>query len=169
MPNTFTKIASVTVGSGGASSIDFNSIPSTYTDLCLKVSIRDTGGGVTNNIILAVNGVTTSQSVRQLGGTGSSTYSIADTPIYAYGAVSSTATSNTFSNCEFYIPNYASSTANKSVSMDFVTENNATAGYATLSAGLYASNTAITSLKINPNGTTFNQYSTAVLYGISKS
>ena len=40
MATTFTKIASVTVGSGGASSIDFTSIPSTYTDLCVKLSTR---------------------------------------------------------------------------------------------------------------------------------
>ena len=169
MANTMTLIQSVTVPSGGSASIDFTSIPSTYTDLCLKVSIRDSGGGNVNNIILAVNGATTSESVKQLGGTGSGTYSVSDTPIYAYGAVSGGATASTFSNCEFYIPNYASSTTNKSVSMDFVTENNATAAYATLAAGLYASNTAITRLTINPNGTTFNQFSTAYLYGIKNS
>ena len=37
---TFTKIASATVGSGGASSIEFTSIPSTYTDLVIKLSMR---------------------------------------------------------------------------------------------------------------------------------
>ena len=40
MPNTFTLIASSTVGAGGASSIDFTSIPSTYTDLVIKASLR---------------------------------------------------------------------------------------------------------------------------------
>lgn len=160
------KIASVEVPSGGQSSVTFSSIPQGYTDLKIVCSVRDTGGGVTNNIIVAVNGVTTSQSVKQLGGTGSSAYSASDTPIYAYGAVSGGATANTFSNCEIYIPNYASTTTNKSVSLDFVTENNATAGYQTLAAGLYASNTAITSLAINANGTSFAQYSTFTLYGI---
>lgn len=165
---TYTQIGTaVIVGSGGASSIDFSSIPSTYTDLVLKFSIRDSGGGNVNNVILAVNGATTSESVIQLGGTGSSTYGTSDTPIYAYGAVSNGATASTFSNCEFYIPNYASAATNKSVCMDYVTENNATAAYATLSRGLYSSNTAITRLTLNPNGTTFSQYSTAYLYGVS--
>jgi hypothetical protein len=40
MATTFIKIASVTVGSGGAASMDFTSIPSTYTDLVIKVSTR---------------------------------------------------------------------------------------------------------------------------------
>ena len=40
MANTFVLLASTTVGSGGASSIDFTSIPATYTDLVVKVSGR---------------------------------------------------------------------------------------------------------------------------------
>ena len=40
MANTYTLISSVTVGSGGASSIEFTSIPSTYTDLLLNFSGR---------------------------------------------------------------------------------------------------------------------------------
>jgi hypothetical protein len=33
MPNTYKKIASVVVGSGGSSSINFTNIPQTFTDL----------------------------------------------------------------------------------------------------------------------------------------
>ena len=33
MANTYTLIASLTVGSGGAANIEFTSIPATYTDL----------------------------------------------------------------------------------------------------------------------------------------
>jgi len=42
-----TLIASATVGSGGAASVDFTGIPATYTDLAILVSGRsgDTGGG----------------------------------------------------------------------------------------------------------------------------
>ena len=40
MANTYTLIASQTVGSGGASAINFGSIPNTYTDLLVKVSAR---------------------------------------------------------------------------------------------------------------------------------
>ena len=40
MADTYTLISSVTVGAGGASSIDFTSIPATYTDLLVKFSLR---------------------------------------------------------------------------------------------------------------------------------
>jgi hypothetical protein len=75
-------------------------------------------------------------------------------------------TSSTFSNGEFYIPNYAGST-NKSISMDLVMENNATAGYQSLTAGLWSNTSAITSIKLqSANGFNFVIYSTAYLYGV---
>jgi hypothetical protein len=168
MATTFTKIATVEVGSGGASSIDFTSIPATYTDLCLKVSTRDSGGGVYQNIIVKINGVTTSQSNRAILGLGSGTpSSFSDTPLYAVASASQGSTASTFSNVDIYIPNYASTSTNKSVSIDAVTENNSTVAGATLVAGLYASNTAVTSVILAPNSGTFSQYSTATLYGVS--
>ena len=47
MANTFEQITTVTVGSGGASSIDFTSIPQTYTDLVIKTSARNTSTSTT--------------------------------------------------------------------------------------------------------------------------
>jgi hypothetical protein len=66
-----------------------------------------------------------------------------------------------------YIPNYAGS-SNKSVSIDSVTENNATGAYSGLTAALFASTAAITSFGIS-TGSNFVQYSTATLYGIKNS
>ena len=169
MANTFELISAVTVGSGGASSIDFTSIPSTYTDLVLKASVRSTLSGNIGNLIVTVNGGTTNGSKRSVIGTGSAASSVSDTPIYAEVLTQAGATASTFSNVEIYIPNYASSSTHKSLSIDGVSENNATQSYASLSAGLYASNTAITSLGIQPNGSPtylFTQYSTAYLYGV---
>ena len=167
MANTFELISAVTVGSGGASSIDFTSIPSTYTDLCLKVSVRSSVAAVYDNLLVKINSVTTSQSNRSILGVGSGTpSSVSDTPIYGLMVVGANATSTTFSNVDIYIPNYASSTTNKSLSIDGVTENNATAAGATLIAGLYASNTAVSSIVLAPNSGTFSQYSTAYLYGV---
>jgi len=40
MANTYQLISSTTVGAGGASSILFSSIPATYTDLILDLSVR---------------------------------------------------------------------------------------------------------------------------------
>ena len=39
---TMTKLATVTVGSGGSSTITFSNIPQNYTDLVVKASLRGT-------------------------------------------------------------------------------------------------------------------------------
>ena len=168
MPAARYFIASTTVGSGGASSIDFTSIPSTYTDLVLICSLRVSRASVVNNTVIKFNGSSTSYSERVLYGNGSSAGSYSDTQIYdVNNAANSTA--STFANSQFYIPNYAGST-NKSVSNDSVSETNATAATAQLVAGLWSNTSAITSLSLTDySGTNFAQYSTATLYGIKNS
>jgi len=47
MPLTYQKIATVTVGAGGASNITFSSIPQTYTDIKVVVSARTDRSGFT--------------------------------------------------------------------------------------------------------------------------
>jgi hypothetical protein len=78
-------------------------------------------------------------------------------------------TSNTFSSTQVYIPNYAGST-NKSVSIDHVTENNATNAYFSgIVAGLWSNTAAITSVKIlDQDGGSLVAGSTASIYGILK-
>ena len=168
MATTYTLISSVTVGSGGAANITFSSIPSTYTDLLIKVSARNTASAAID-VLVSFNGTTTTYSDRILYGSGSATGSVTDTGAAGvYGVLNtiSTDTASTFSNCEFYIPNYAGSN-NKSVSLDSVNENNAAGAYSYLAAGLWASSSAITSIKIAPSSNNLAQYSTAYLYGIS--
>ena len=169
MPNTYVKIASVTVGSGGAASIQFTSIPGTYDDLVIKISSLSTTnlGGVWTGVNVRLNGSTTSLSSRQLYGTGSAAGSAA-TATDNFWTTSSAATASTFDNSEIYIPNYAGST-NKSFSADSVTENNATAALAALTANLWSNTNAVTSITLVEAGNSFAQHSTAVLYGIKKS
>jgi hypothetical protein len=160
------------VGSGGAATISFSSIPSTYTDLVVKLSGRTNRTGDTNaDIGVTFNGNTSSYTLRDLAGTGSTTVSRTN-PIGTanFGDIFATAantTSNTFSNFEMYIPNYAGST-NKSVSIDTTNENNATSNWSLLVAGLWSNTSAITSITLTPlNSDSFVQYSTAYLYGVS--
>lgn len=172
MPNTFTLIASSTVGAGGAASIDFTSIPSTYTDLCLKVSVRANSGFATQQMYMTFNGNTSSYSARQLYGDGSSatsaTLSNSGAAISIVNTNSTSSTASTFSSTDVYIPNYTSSN-NKSASADSVTENNGTTALAGLTAGLWSNTSAITSITLTPQGGSWQQYSTAYLYGIIKS
>ena len=172
MPNTYTKIETIIVGSGGVASITFSSIPATYTDLVIKASVRTNNNAVFDNAQVRFNGDTgTNYSRLYLVGDGSTTISFkaasnnAYFPSYCFNAANATA--NTFSNTEFYIPNYTSANF-KPISADAVSENNATAAYDGLHSGLWSSTAAITSINIAPgSGTLLNQYSTFTLYGIS--
>ena len=165
MANTFELIASSTVGAGGATAFDFTSIPSTYTDLCLKWSARGTNADPVEFITISLNGSSTSFTARFLRGRGSTVDSYTDTTLVTQ-VDGANATSNTFSNGEFYFPNYAGST-NKSYSMDGVTENNATAADAVLGAGLWSNTAAINRITLTVGGgRNFVQYSTAYLYGV---
>jgi len=164
MPNTFTLIASSTLGSAQAN-ISLTSIPSTYTDLCLKFSLRTNGIYVVDNMAITFNNSTSSYSLKRLRGNGSSVASAS--PSYTETAVGTgdAATSSTFGNGEIYIPNYAGST-NKSYSVDSVTENNGTEAWQYMTAGLWSNTAAITSVKLVAASGTILQYSTAYLYGV---
>lgn len=169
MANTYTLISSVTVGAGGASSIDFTSIPATYTDLALKISGRNTSTNQT--VSIEFNGDTTAANYkhREIYGNGSAAASTNGTDQYGGGYLSASGdTANTFGTSDTYIPNYAGSNY-KSFSVDSVEENNATAALATLTASLWSSTSAITSIKVKMYGGNFAQYSTAYLYGIKNS
>lgn len=170
MPNTMTLINSVTVGAGGAASISFSSIPSTYTDLCLVISARVTRSVSASTIVLTFNGSSTGYSQKNLAGNGSSVSSSgsgSQTNLTYMEVPAANATANTFGNHTIYIPNYAGS-ANKSVSFDTVSENNGTTAYANLNAGLWSNSAAISSMSLTePNGgSNFVEHSTAYLYGI---
>jgi len=161
-------ISTVTVGSGGASAIEFSAIPQTYTDLIVVSSTRASAGSDT--VGLQFNADTGSNyTFRRLRSDGSTATSSTSTGVHTFGGTQpeSTFTANTFSNCAWYIPNYAGST-NKSVSADAVSENNATSAQAQLTASLWSNTSPITSIKIIPGSGNFVQYSTATLYGIRK-
>jgi hypothetical protein len=170
MATTFTLIQTYTLGSAAAS-IDFTSISATYTDLCLKVSTRDNSASTLNNMYLTFNNTTTGYSNRTIIGQGTGTpVSYAASGLaqieYTY-SVSATSTASTFANTEYYIPNAFGSTY-KSISIDNVTENNATTAWATMTAGLWSNTAAITSIKLTSASASFVQYSSASLYGILK-
>ena len=164
---TYELIQSYSVGSGGAANIDFASIPATYTDLVLKVSLRNTGTNLWSK--LSFNGSNTNWTMRYIQGNGASAVSGND-PANDYSVMNtgSSQTASTFASAEIYIPNYAGSN-NKSVSIDHITENNATTAYANLTAMLWSSSSAINQITLTPGANNFAQHSTAYLYGIKNS
>jgi hypothetical protein len=166
MANTLKKIQTVTVGAGGAATIEFTNIPQTYTDLKIVYSIRTSYAGTVEQLNLSFNTLTTNFSGTYVQGSGSST-ATGTLARYAGNAVGANATASIFGNTELYIPNYTSSN-NKVFSIDFVTENNATAADAGLIVGMWSNSAAITGITLTPNNSgTIQQYSTATLYGVA--
>lgn len=171
-----TLIASYTVGAGSTGAVDFTSIPSTYTDLCIKWTTRTTNSNLFGVDFIYFNGSQTSYTpARVIEGTGSGRSSYTQSTDYGANldSIGNSATANTFSNNEMYIPNYAASN-NKSFSIDAVGENNGTTAYSQLIAGLWSSSSAINRITFSTSSTSltgqpsvfYMQYSTFYVYGV---
>ena len=172
MPNTFVKIASVTVGSGGVSSISFTSIPQTYTDLQIVTSSRTNNSNIYGWYTYTFNGSSSSVSTRWMEPDGT-TVGVGTNSTFMYGGAGVGAGSGNsllFDNGTIYIPNYSSTSLNKASNTDEAGANTTGTAYMTLAANLWTNTSAITSITLQPQtGTgTFNQYSSATLYGILK-
>ena len=168
MPANYVLLERIELNASAAS-VTFSNIPqSGYTDLKLVMSGRSSRANAADDVKIQFNGTTTNYSDRYLLGNGASASSGsgASTGIYNLIVPASTATASTFSNNSVYIPNYLSSN-NKSVSIDVVTENNATTAYANLVAGLWSNSAAISSITLTPDNGSFVQYSTFSLYGLA--
>jgi hypothetical protein len=155
-------ISSVSVGVGGAATIDFSSIPGTYTDLMLVLSARATS--TTATITVAFNGSSASFTNLYLQGNGSGVTSTTGTTLVGNASIS-TDTASTFGNLSIYIPNYAGS-ANKNFSVDTVSENNSGTAFTQIFTGVWANSAAITQVTLSLAN--FAQHSNAYLYGILK-
>lgn len=161
-------IESKTLASAAAF-IEFTSIPQTFTDLLVFVSIRTSNTNVPyNNQLILFNGSSANFSARRMFGggnndifNGTSTNNVGLIP-------SNTATSNTFGNVSIYIANYTSN-SNKSYYVESAMENNATFSYTELIGGLWSNSAAINSLRITGEiSSDIMAGSTVSLYGIVK-
>lgn len=157
---TYTLIQKTTLNASAAS-ITFSSIPQTFTDLKVVLSARDVS--VTySSLYIAING-TAVTSLRKVLGNGSSASSGTD----YVGLIDGTAsTASVFGNADIYIPNYTSSNY-KSLSIDMVTENNATGAHQFLTAAISPATAAISTLAFTCDGS-FEKYTSVSLYGVAK-
>jgi hypothetical protein len=174
MPNTYTLIeaqtlssnqASVTLGSGGT-------IPQTYTDLFVRLSVRTTNTQYGETIRIKPNNSTANGVAVILRGygDGQSSYTYSNV-LAANNSLGDGATSNIFACIDVYIPNYRGSNY-KSFLSDGASENNATNGRNEIVGSLWSNTAAITSLVFdNDSGSPFSlkSNSTFYLYGIKNS
>ena len=169
-----TPIQTITVGASGIVTMDFTAIPQTYKDLCLKLSIRQSGttGGSNNvwdNYTLNFNNSGSSENHRALvGQNADAIQNYTHGEFYLWSNIDGS-TASTFTNTEVYIPNYTGS-YNKSYICDSVVENNsASAWMSMIQTGLWSNTAAITSIQVISlaAGTrSFMQHTSATLYGI---
>ena len=155
-------IETIEVGAGGASSIEFTSIPQDGVDLLCVVSARNSWSAADRTAVIAINGSTADKSGIKLQGNGSSVSSGSNVNFTVQAA---TTTANTFTSVQLYFSNYTSS-SNKSFAIEQATENNATAVEHLIQANLWSQTSAITSLGFSFGDGNFVEYSTASLYKI---
>jgi hypothetical protein len=160
-------IEAKTVGAGGIATIQFTTIPQTYTDLVVKLSVRGANSQEAGDFLLSLNGSTSNFSMRRLFTVGATVYS--DTGDGNFNKVgqfpANSQTANTFSNAEIYITNYASANT-KVISGDTVSATNGVNTLIFIGQVVWSNSAAITSLTLSSNGGNFIENSTAYLYGI---
>lgn len=168
----YESIATSTVGAGGASSITFSSIPSTYQHLQLRVLAITNRASYADDLEIEFNGDTGTNYYQghRLAGDGSSASSSAyGTAAYIVaGRATGNTSSTTLGVSIIDILDYRSTNKHKTVRYLGGMENNSN-GEAMLGSGLWFPSTiaAITSIKITPGvGTSFSNLSHFALYGI---
>lgn len=169
----FDSIATTTVGVGGAASVVFNSIPSTYQHLQIRyISKNGTAAGDTRTHLLIFNSDTTSANYYSrhiLYGDGTSAVAGANSVIgsggAAAGANSPQAASNVFGVGVIDILDYQNTNKYKTIRTLSGYDTNG-AGFAIFNSSLWKSTSAITAISIVPSADNLGQYSSFALYGI---
>jgi hypothetical protein len=176
-------IATVTVGSGGSSEINFTSIPQNYEHLQLRWFARDNravSAGNPQNIRFGNNGsidTATNYASHSIYGNGqalSVTSAINDTDIGGFSGTSANDLSNTFSITIIDILDYTNTNKFKTVRGIGGFDVNAgsppnNTGQIQYYSGLWRSTNALTDIRLFPNGSaSYVQYSSFALYGIKR-
>lgn len=171
-PGSFDYIDSVTVGAGGATSINFTSIPQTYKHLQIRGIVKSTTSGSSfSSVGFNVNSDTSSSYTRHIiYGNGSSAIAYgagAGTTWYIGGNDFPTAGyTNIFGAHIVDIFNYANTNMNKTVKALTGCDVNG-AGEILFSTTAFLKTTAISSIQLTPASGNFAQYTQYALYGIN--
>lgn len=175
--NSFESIATQTVGAGGAASITFSSIPSTYTHLQLRYVARDTASSAyINNLAGHFNSDNSYlnyywhyfEGAGTTGGYSAGGVQVSALPTSFGLEASSSVGANTFGAGIVDIFDYANTSRYKTTRYITGSDNNGTGDTsARLGSGLWKSTAAINQITLYPQPTgSFSQYTTFALYGI---
>jgi hypothetical protein len=161
----FESIATTVVGAGGAASVTFSSIPTTFSHLQIRVYGKVTGNDgydSTTGLNLRFNGDSTNNYyMHYMYGLNYAS------PGGGYSGVQSACGVGTFSPNIIDILDYRNTNKTKVVKCLSGDNKNGVGYYRVqLSSGLWNSTSAITSIVVFPNEFNFRQYSHIALYGI---
>jgi hypothetical protein len=166
--SSFVSLATAVVDSGGASSITFNSIPSTYNHLQLRVYAQETvsGGGFDNmNYYFQSDNASGNYVAHSISGDGSTIFaqgSLSRNTGLIYNALSTN--SNVFGATIIDIMDYASTHKNKTIRALAGVDFNGS-GRTGITSGLWLNNTtAISSITLTASS--FTQNTKIALYGV---
>jgi len=170
-PTSFDSIQTVTVGSGGQSSVTFSSIPSTYKHLQIRAISRYNGSGTNEGgALVTLNSDTAANyNYHLLYGTGSATGAQGNAstnymwgPDAPFGGV----TASVFGAGVIDILDYTDT--NKFTTIRALTGYDANgSGLMALASGAWRNTAAVNSITFTvPSSQSFVQYSTFALYGV---
>lgn len=157
-PSSYESIATITVGSGGASSIEFTSITSDFAHLQLRMYAVGT-----TDPTIQINSASNPTAAHRLRGDGSSAGAGADYTNYLNYAQSFNATYPSVAILDFL--DYKDTNKNRVLRYLYGIDKNGS-GEIIFDSKLWATTNAISSIKITAN---MNQYSHFALYGIKGS
>jgi hypothetical protein len=158
----YESIATTTVGGGGAATITFSSIPSTYTHLQIRVMTINSAYGN-----LRFNNDTTAANYYShlLGGTGAAAYAAAYSSSAYFPNTGSTSTSPYVEVMD--ILDYANANKYKTTrGLGGIDVNGSGGTIYGSSSNLWMNTSAINRIDITANTGSFAQYSSFALYGI---
>jgi hypothetical protein len=170
----YESIATTTVGAGGASSITFSSIPSTYKHLQIRGIMRVSSGTAgTNDLFIQFNSDTAANYSRHaLYGTGSTAGANGNgstsSPYAGRACIPRNGISaNIFGVTITDILDYANTFKYKTIRNLSGMDDNSTNGVVSLSSASWQNTNAITSITLfDENSYSFSQYSSFALFGI---
>lgn len=173
LPGDYESIATATVGAGGASSVTFSSIPSTFTHLQIRHIARNgTPTGDDIAVLARFNDDSTYTNYfgrHLLYGNGTEASAVAQNTSGWTGAYIGGASKNVEANTHYVnvtdILDYKNSNKNKVVRTLGGGDFNGS-GTVFLSSSLWLNTSAITKITLVPYTNTFAQYSHFALYGI---
>jgi hypothetical protein len=162
--SSYESIATVTVGSGGASYAEFTSIPSTYKHLQIRCSIR---GSNNNYQLVRLNSDSASNyAYHYMYGTGSAVGAGNVTSTSSMGFTDTTNSASIFNALIIDILDYASTSKNKTLRGLGGFDTNG-GGFISMNSGLwFKTPEAINTIRFTPDNGTYAEYSTFALYGI---